>query len=141
MTQSKTPPNSEQSNEVIGKFQSQISSGISLLETEGRKFLNNLGADLDNEDRSLTAIITRLRQKNPTLKQFTLNLDTSTYDLREKASWNLHMMSAYARIQAEKAYQRDLRPRIVAVIERLDAGFKKLSERPKRDSHEETEQE
>ncbi|OZG73810.1 hypothetical protein BTA51_08360 [Hahella sp. CCB-MM4] len=138
MTQSKVNSQLEQLNEAKGRLQAQLSSSWARLECEGKKLLNSMGADLNNEDKSLTAILTRLRQKNPTLRQLTLNLDTSTYDLRERANWNLHMMSAYARMQAEKTYSREIKPRLLAMIDTLESGLKRLSEKTPEASNEET---
>ncbi len=128
MIQSKSSPK-DQLNAAKTRIQAQFSSGLLVLETEGKKLLNELGADLANKDRSLKAIVARMRKKSPSLKQFAINLDASTYDLRAKANWNVHMMSAYAKLQAERAYIKEFKPKVNSLLETVNSKLKQVAEK------------
>ena len=82
------------------------------VETEGKRILNSLGADLGNTDNSLGAVFTRIRAHNPNLKSFVTNFDTATYDARTKINWDAHMISAYAKVQFDKALTDVVKPKL-----------------------------
>ncbi|AZZ91510.1 hypothetical protein EUZ85_12510 [Hahella sp. KA22] len=108
------------------QLQRQLQSGLSTVEQEGKKVLNQLGADLDNEDKSLKAVVTRIRAKNNTLKDFARNIDAATYDVRGRIRWNATMMSAYAKMQAEKAMDKEVKPRLETYKHNLESRIKDL---------------
>ena len=120
---------SEQMNAFTDRLGKRVKARWGKAETEGRKVLDQLGAQLDADDRSLRAVVSRLRSKNPTLKVFARNLDVATYDLRGRLNWDLSMMSAYAKLQAEKAYSKDIKPRIDQYASQLEETLKTLKER------------
>ena len=124
MSQSKVSSQIDQLSATRARLQAQLSASLAKLEAESKKVLDNLGADLGNEDKSLKAIVARLRLKNPSLKKLATNLDVSTYDLRARANWNLHMMTAYAKFQAEKAYAKDIKPRVLLLVENVETQLK-----------------
>ncbi len=120
---------SEQMNALTERLSKRVKARWSKAEKEGRKVLDQLGAQLDAEDHSLKAVVSRLRSKNPTLRVLARNLDVATYDLRGRINWDLTMMSAYAKLQAEKAYRRDIKPRIDHYTEQLEDSLKTLKEK------------
>ncbi|RMF17079.1 MAG: hypothetical protein D6758_06940 [Gammaproteobacteria bacterium] len=106
----------------------QLNKVRDLVETEGKRVLKQLGADLD-QSRNLADVVAQLREKNPDLKTLSYNLDAATYDLRNRLVWNTRMMAAYSRLQAEKALDTKVKPQIQAYTEQLESQLKTLREK------------
>jgi len=102
-------------------LKAKIQSGWDQVESESKRILNALGADLVNEDKSVSAVLSRIRQHNPDLKSFVINLDSATYDVRVKMNWDAHMLSAYAMWQMDKALTDVVKPKIEACISNAEA--------------------
>lgn len=126
---------SEKLNEVkarIETLQSKVSEGFDSasrkVESEGRKILNGLGAELDSEENSPAEVIKRLRAHNPDLKTLFRNLDTATYDLRGRLNWDLAMLGAFTRMKVEKTYNQDIQPLVEKYSKELRSRFNKQNE-------------
>jgi DNA-binding FrmR family transcriptional regulator len=59
------------------RYQTQVRPQFDRASGEVRKVLKDLGVAID-EERSLKEVITQIRAKNPTFREFTLNLDMAT---------------------------------------------------------------
>ena len=110
-------------------FKDKLQTSWNQVGFEGRKILNTLGADLVNEDKSLSAVMSRIRDKNPSLKKFVINLDSATYDVRVKINWDAHMLSAYAWWQLDKALTDVVRPKIDTYRTTVEAKTNELVEK------------
>ncbi len=106
----------------------QLNKVRDLVETEGKRVLKQLGADLDNAP-TLADVVAQLREKNPDLKTLSYNLDAATYDLRERLKWNTRMMAAYSQLQAEKAFEEKVKPQLQAYTEQLENQLRALREK------------
>ncbi|WP_369601837.1 hypothetical protein AAIA72_02275 [Hahella sp. SMD15-11] len=106
----------------------QLNKVRDLVETEGKRVLKQLGADLDNAP-TLADVVAQLREKNPDLKTLSYNLDAATYDLRERLKWNARMMAAYSQLQAEKAFEEKVKPQLQAYTEQLENQLRALREK------------
>lgn len=115
-----------QINEIRSRVQSALQAQWAKAETEGRRVLNQLGAELDAEDNSLNAVVQRIRAKNPDIRTFGRNLDVATYDLRGSLNWNANMMAAYARLKAGERLEADVLPRLQKAREDLEGRVKAL---------------
>lgn len=123
-----------QLNAMGEKVRKQLAARLKKAEAEGRKVLNGLGADLSAEDHSLSAVVARIRANNPDLRRLAYNLDAATYDLRGRLNWDLTMMSAYARLKAEEAYQREVKPRVEQAVAEAETRIRALIEKRRKDS-------
>ena len=110
-------------------LKSRLQSGWDQVELEGKKILNDMGADLVNEDKSPGAVISRIRQKNPNLKKFVINLDSATYDVRVKMNWDAHMLSAYALWQLDKKLSDVVKPKIDTCLNTVESKTHELVEK------------
>ncbi|TVP55273.1 MAG: hypothetical protein EA349_09670 [Halomonadaceae bacterium] len=99
----------QQVNELKQKLQTQVNNQWSKANDEIRRILTELGADV-SDTSNLGDIVSQIREQNPSFRQLMLKLDAATYDVRQKARWDAHMMSAYVWQKAETSYQRDLKP-------------------------------
>ncbi len=115
-----TVKKSKEKQSMKDRLQTQFENSKSFVETEGKRILNQLGADLAQEDRSLNAVLGRIRAKNPSLRKFVNNLDTATYDLRTKMNWDAHMISAYARLQVEKKIETVVKPKVEEYLQQFE---------------------
>lgn len=116
----------EQLNAIKERVARQFQVQWNKAEAQGRKVLNELGADLNAEDKSLSSVVARIRAKNPTLKVLATNLDVATYDLRGRLTWDLNMMSAYAKMRAEQTFERDIKPRITEYLGQVEDKIKAM---------------
>lgn len=116
----------EQLNAIKERVAKHIQAQWGKAEAQGRKVLNELGAELDAEDHSLSAVVARIRAKNPTLKVLAGNLDLATYDLRGRLNWDLSMMSAYAKMRAEQTLERDIKPRMNEYLSQVEEKIKAI---------------
>lgn len=114
--------------ELADKLQEQIKPQLEKANQEGKRVLQQLGAEVE-ENSSVSTVFSQIREHNPTLKQLFLNLDTATYDARKQLSWNANMMSAYALMEAEKAYDKQVKPVVNRYVENVEAQLKVLTEK------------
>jgi hypothetical protein len=110
-------------------FKARLQKSWDQVELEGKRILNSMGADLVNEDKSLGAVFSRIREHNPSLKKFAINLDSATYDVREKINWDAHMMSAYAKWQFDKALADVVKPRLDNCLSNVESKTNELVEK------------
>lgn len=118
----------KQIQSVSEKVQSQLKPQLDKATAEGKKVLSQLGST-ETEEKSVAEIIAEIREHNPTLKRLILNLDSATYDARKQLSWNASMMSAYAKLQAEIKFNKDVKPAIEEYVATVDGKFKSLLEK------------
>lgn len=128
----------EQLAQLRDRVQTALQSQFDRVEAEGRRVLNQLGAELDAEDHSLAAVVKRLREKNPSLKVLGRNLDIATYDLRGRLNWNASMMAAYARMKAGERFESEVLPRLQKAREDLEVRVRQLLEKSGNETAEET---
>ncbi len=107
------------------RYESQLRPQVDKASSELRKVLKDLGVSLD-EERSLKDVVTQIRSKNPTLREFSINLDMATYDLRKKLWWDANMLSAYAYDKAGKAYETDVKPKFSSARDRAESEARRL---------------
>ncbi|PAV27430.1 hypothetical protein C8D92_107184 [Tamilnaduibacter salinus] len=93
------------------KLQSRVQPQVDQASAELKKVLSDLGVEVTGETR-LQELVTQLRERNPSLRSFTRNLDVATYDLRKKLWWNANMMSAYVADQAGQRYEAEVKPKL-----------------------------
>jgi hypothetical protein len=127
-----------QIKQLQDKFQPQIDK----VNVEGRNFLKNMGATTI-EGKSLSEIFAEIREKNPSVKSFLYNLDAATYDLRKKIEWNANMIPAFAKFEAEKKFERKVKPfldsyleKAEGYIESAESGVKDLADKATKFSEE-----
>ena len=101
------------------KIQAELNKGLDVAKSEGQRILKELGVDTEGQKMELNELVAELRKANPTFREFFRNLNVATYDNRFRFNWNATMISAYAKQQAEKAYLKDLKPRLLEVKENL----------------------
>lgn len=110
------------------KLQEQVRPQLEKANQEGKRVLKQLGAEVGESD-SLSQIFAQIREHNPTLKQLIFNIDAATYDARKQLSWNANMMSAYAVMEAEKAYAKQVKPTLTRYAESVEAQIKQLTDK------------
>ena len=101
------------------KLQAKFQPQLDKVNEEGRTFLKNMGATLE-EGKSLSEVVAQLREKNPSLKSFLYNLDAATYDARKKIEWNANMIPAFAKFEAEKKFEKEVKPVIKSYAEKAE---------------------
>lgn len=109
MVQAQLNRSLQQVNDLKQKLQTQVNTQWSKASDEIRRVLNELGADV-SEEQKVADIVNQIREHNPSFRQLMLNLDAATYDVRQKARWDAHMISAYLWQKVETSYQQDLKP-------------------------------
>lgn len=112
MIQDKVKGQIDQFKKQSDNLQAQLNKSLSAAKAEGQRILKEMGVESGAEKINLQELLAELRQANPTVRDFIRNLEVATYDNRFRLNWNTTMISAYARQQAEKAYAKDIKPRI-----------------------------
>lgn len=132
MVQEKFKTQLEQIKEQSEKFQGQVNKQLEKAKAEGLRILNELGADVSEGDKlSLNEIIAKLRENNAGVSDFLRKLNVATYDNRFELNWNANMMSAYAKLQANKTFAKNVEPRLIEVRDSVEAQLKELGEKAK----------
>ena len=108
------------------KLQVELGKGLEVAKEEGQRILKELGVDTSTKKIDLNELVAELRKANPSVRDFLRNLDVATYDNRFRLNWNTTMISAYAKQQAEKAYAKDVKPRIAEVRETVSAQLREV---------------
>ena len=103
-----------------------MGKGLEVAKEEGQRILKELGVDTSTKKIDLNELVAELRKANPSVRDFLRNLDVATYDNRFRLNWNTTMISAYAKQQAEKAYAKDVKPRIAEVRETVSAQLREV---------------
>ena len=119
MIQDKVKAQLETLKEQSEKLQSSVNKQLESAKEEGIRILSEMGAEVDQDNVNLGEVVEQLRESNPTIKQFVRNLDVATYDNRFRASWNANMGAAYAKLQANKTFSKEVEPRIQEVRDNL----------------------
>ena len=108
------------------KLQVELGKGLEAAKEEGQRILKELGVDTSTKKIEINELVTELRKANPSVRDFLRNLDVATYDNRFRLNWNTTMISAYAKQQAEKAYAKDVKPRIAEVRETVSTQLREV---------------
>ncbi|AUM11372.1 hypothetical protein [Ketobacter alkanivorans] len=108
------------------KLQVELGKGLEAAKEEGQRILKELGVDTSTKKIDINELVTELRKANPSVRDFLRNLDVATYDNRFRLNWNTTMISAYAKQQAEKAYAKDVKPRIAEVRETVSTQLREV---------------
>lgn len=114
MIQDKVKVQLDQLKKQSEKLQVELGKGLEVAKVEGQRILKELGVS-HAEKIDLNELVAELRKANPSIRTFLRNLDVATYDNRFRLNWNATMISAYAKQQAEKAYAKDVKPRLAEV--------------------------
>ena len=116
----------------LEQVQTQVNKQLDKAKAEGLRILRELGADVeDGQPVSLNDVVAELRENNEGVRDFVRKLNVATYDNRFELNWNANMMSAYAKLQANKTYSKNVHPRIVEARDVVEAQIKDLSEKAK----------
>ncbi len=115
--------------EMSTKVQGVIEKQLAKAEVEGLKVLSGVAGEKVEKGAALADIYAKIRANNPSVKHLFRNVDTATYDTRKSLEWNLTMMAAYAKLQAEKAIEKDVAPKLKAYAEQLEAQLAQLSDK------------
>ncbi|MCG8316112.1 MAG: hypothetical protein MI976_23105 [Pseudomonadales bacterium] len=122
----------EQLKEQGEKLQVQVNKQLDKAKAEGLRILRELGAKVeDGETVSLNEVVKDIRDSNEGVRDFVRKLNVATYDNRFELNWNANMMSAYAKLQANKTYAKNVEPRLIEVRDSFEAQIKELSEKAK----------
>jgi hypothetical protein len=111
------------------KLQVELNKSMEVAKAEGQRILKELGVDTSADKIDLNELVVELRKANPTVRDFLRNLNVATYDNRFRFNWNATMMSAYAKHQAEKAYQEDIKPLITEVRASVAGQLREVQEK------------
>ena len=108
----------EQAKSAQAKIQSVMNSQFDKAGVEVRKILKDMGANV-NADAPLNIkdAIIEIKQNTSSVRQLVTNIDIATYDVRNRFSWNAHMLSALADLKAVKAVEQAVestKPKIAA---------------------------
>ena len=117
----------DQLSTIKDGLQSQLNKGLLSAELEGKKVLKQLGADLDTTDLKVAEVVAAIRENNPSLKDFALNVDAATYDFRYRLNWNARMMSAYAKMQAGKTIEKEIKPKLEGYYQQAESALKEVA--------------
>lgn len=109
------------------RLEEQLRPQLDWASEELRKVLADLGAD-SSEPASLQELIGQIRAKNPSVRALARRLDVATYDLRKKLWWDANMMTAYVTDKAGKAYQAEVKPKLVEARERAESQARRTLE-------------
>lgn len=122
----------EQLKEQGEKLQVQVNKQLDKAKAEGLRILRELGAQVeDGESVSLNNVVKDIRENNEGVRDFVRKLNVATYDNRFELNWNANMMSAYAKLQANKTYAKNVEPRLIEVRDSVEAQIKEFSEKAK----------
>ncbi|HAG93703.1 MAG: hypothetical protein CMK83_18025 [Pseudomonadales bacterium] len=125
MIQDKVKVQLDQLKKQSEKLQAELGKGLEVAKLEGQRILKELGVEADDKIE-LNELLAELRKANPTVRDFLRNLNVATYDNRFRFNWNATMISAYAKQQAEKAYAKDLKPRLAEVRDTVSAQLREV---------------
>ncbi len=131
MIQDKIKTQLEQIKGQGEKIQGQVNKQLDKVKAEGIRILREMGAEVKEDNLNLRDVVADLRAANPTLRQFIQKLDVATYDNRFRASWNANMGAAYAKLQAEKTFVKELRPRLEEVRTKVEEQVSQLQSKAK----------
>ncbi len=132
MVQEKLKTQIDQLKEQREKLQDQVNKQLGKAKAEAVRILRELGADVeDGEKLDFNKIVSKLRENNQSVSEFVRKLNVATYDNRFELNWNANMMSAYAKLQANKTYSKNVEPKLIEVRDSLEAQLKELSEKAK----------
>ena len=131
MIQDKIKTQLEQIKGQGEKIQGQVNKQLDKVKAEGIRILREMGAEVKEDNLNLREVVAELRAANPTLRQFIQKLDVATYDNRFRASWNANMGAAYAKLQAEKTFVKELRPRLDEVRTKVEVQVSQLQSKAK----------
>ena len=121
-------PQLDQLKHASEKVQQQLSKQLEKARAEGDKVLLELGVNLQEAD-SLSDTIEQLRTHNPDINTLIKNINIATYDSRFSYRWNRRMVPAFAKLQANKAYNRNVKPRVEELKVQLGEQVQELNER------------
>ncbi|MCK5790788.1 MAG: hypothetical protein KAH34_08095 [Ketobacter sp.] len=125
MIQDKVKVQLDQLKKQSERLQAELGKGLEVAKLEGQRILKELGVEADDKIE-LNELLAELRKANPTVRDFLRNLNVATYDNRFRFNWNATMISAYAKQQAEKAYAKDLKPRLAEVRDTVSAQLREV---------------
>lgn len=113
----------------LEQIQEQVNKQLDGAKVEGIRILKELGANVEAGELNVSEVVSDIREANPTVKTFVRNLNVATYDNRFRANWNATMGTALAKLNIEKAYVRNVQPRVSEVRDTVNARVRDLQER------------
>ena len=118
-------------DKVIAQFeqiQGQVNKQLDDVKVEGFRILKELGANVEAEALTFSEVVSDIREANPSVKEFVRNLNVATYDNRFRANWNATMGTALAKLNVEKAYVRNIKPRIAEARDTVNSQVSNIKE-------------
>lgn len=79
-------------------WKSTFEEGFALVKAESQAIMHDLGIEKDENTswRDLPKMVRQFSKHNRTPLRFARNLDSATYDIRERVKWNTRMASRLA---------------------------------------------
>ena len=105
----------------LNQIQEQVNKQFEAAKSESIRILKELGVNTEAEELILSDALSEIREANPTVKEFARNLNVATYDNRFRANWNATMGTAFAKLNIEKAYIDNIKPRIIEARSTISA--------------------
>ncbi|PIE42969.1 MAG: hypothetical protein CSA50_07555 [Gammaproteobacteria bacterium] len=111
------------------QIQSTIEEQLDKASEEGYKVLSGVAGEKVDSGVKLADIFAKIKANNPSFKRLLLNVDSATYDTRKSVEWNMAMMAAYAKVQAEKAVEKEIAPKLKVYADQLEEKTKQVADK------------
>jgi gas vesicle protein len=114
----------EQAKTAQTKIQSVLNEQFEKAGVEVRKILKDLGVSVEGDSPiTLKEALAEIKQNNASIRELVTNIDIATYDVRNRFSWNAHMLSALAELKALQAVEQaveNAKPKLSACKEQVE---------------------
>jgi uncharacterized protein YyaL (SSP411 family) len=114
----------EQAKTAQSKIQTVLNEQFEKAGVEVRKILKDLGVTVETDAPiTLKNALVEIKQNNNSVRELITNIDIATYDVRNRVSWNAHMLSALAELKAIKAVEQAVetaKPKVAAYKEQVE---------------------
>lgn len=114
----------EQAKNTQEKLQTIVNVQFEKAGEEVRKILKDMGANVvAGEPVNVSTALTEIKNNAGSIREFVNNIDIATYDIRNRFSWNAHMLSAFAELKAVKAVEQaieEAKPKINAYRDQVE---------------------
>ncbi|PID44733.1 MAG: hypothetical protein CSB48_01005 [Proteobacteria bacterium] len=114
---------------VSGQVQSTIEKQLDKASEEGYRVLSDVAGEKVDSGVRLADIFAKIKANNPSFRRLMLNVDSATYDTRKTMEWNVAMMAAYAKMQAEKAVEKEIAPKLKVYVDQLEEKTRQAAEK------------
>ena len=114
----------EQAKTAQTKIQAVLNDQFEKAGVEVRKILKDLGVNVESDAPiTLKDALVDIKQNTGSVRELVNNIDIATYDIRNRFSWNAHMLSALAELKAIKAVEQAVetaKPKLNAYKEQVE---------------------